>query len=867
MVVSWLMKYYRRIFLVVPLVTLLFSFNFVSAEITRPYSADEKPQILFGDSVDIQVSTTTTYLGLENYGYKYVNGYLNITFTYTHAQGAYASYPPILYITGTDPRSVFINSPKSASIPLHLINQPTDWYLYDIQFDATGYTTIVKQAGVVEIFNQHELVTGLEGSDWTSLANHYPSQNPSTPHSVAMTPLPIRQLSGNSNVLFLPGFMGAELYKPALIKDRQLWDPTSNTDLDELKLLDQNDSRIDSGIYTKDIIDETTIGGFNIYKSFISMMDGLVTNGTIKDWEPYAYDWRDDILNIVYSGTPYENETVLLDNVLRDLAEGSDSGKVTIVTHSNGGLLAKILIKKLVDDKVAGRNYLIDRIDKIILVAVPQLGTPTAIPALLHGYKQDLSLGLILNKANARVFGERTPGAYGLLPSTEYFNVVSNPVITFTPNILDPYMTNDISMYGDDINTYSELRSFLVGFNGRPIPGFADVLKPLILSSNLLDNQQQVHNLIDNLVIPSHIEVTEVAGWGIDTLVGFKYTAVKPCQNPTDNACTGSYYIDQEPIFTIDGDSTVVVPSAQVINGADKYWFDLFRYNSDRILPIFNKEHKNILEAGPLLDFVSSKIRNINFSGSVYMSTIIPIDNKNRLRLSVHSPVTLEAYDVDGNHTGKICPPTIDICYAEENIPNSSYLEFGEGKYLNLTEEGFVKAVLKGTGIGTFTFESEKVFPGGTSTTTRFIDIPVTEFLIAEVMLNQNTGEVYMNIDADGDGVVDEILGYSGEPDEFEPIAFLESVKVAIDSFDTSSLRKLILKARIDGIIKSFSKDKTSVAKLQIKAFILTLEAEIKANNSKKHGLLSKILDKQGLSNEDIKILLDMFNELLDNLG
>ena len=64
--------------------------------------------------------------------------------------------------------------------------------------------------------------------------------------------------------------------------------------------LDQSGESICNDIYAKegDIID--SVGGGNIYKSFIDEMNGLKTDGTIDDWKPVAYDWRlslDDFLN------------------------------------------------------------------------------------------------------------------------------------------------------------------------------------------------------------------------------------------------------------------------------------------------------------------------------------------------------------------------------------------------------------------------------------------------------------------------------------------------------------------------------------------------------------------------------------------
>ena len=72
-----------------------------------------------------------------------------------------------------------------------------------------------------------------------------------------------------------------------------------------------------------------------------------------------------------------------------------------------------------------------------------------------------------------------------------------------------------------------------------------------------------------------------------------------------------------------------------------------------------------------------------------------------------------------------------------ENILNSSYLEFGEGKYINLPENQMSKVKLQGTDIGTFTYNSEKVLPDGTSTVSSFVDIPVTTQTQAEITLDQ----------------------------------------------------------------------------------------------------------------------------------
>ena len=78
----------------------------------------------------------------------------------------------------------------------------------------------------------------------------------------------------------------------------------------------------------------------------------------------------------------------------------------------------KLLFKKLKDTN----NPLYNKIDKIIFVAVPQVGTPDAFVALLHG--TELGHGFIMNKDRSRQLSENMSTIYNLLPSAGYFTTV-----------------------------------------------------------------------------------------------------------------------------------------------------------------------------------------------------------------------------------------------------------------------------------------------------------------------------------------------------------------------------------------------------------------------------------------------------------
>lgn len=675
--------------------------------------------------------------------------------------------------------------------------------------------------------------------------------------------------TGFSNVLFLPGIEASRLYKtqPAgcLVNcEDQLWEPNTNSDAVDL-FLNSDGTSVNPDIYTRDIIKTTNtpitfdLLGQNIYKSFSDMMDGLVASDKITAWQSYVYDWRQSVDDIVNNGTQYKIglslQNVSLIDTLQGLVDSSKNTKVTIIAHSNGGLLAKALLKKLEDDKTAGRNNLIDSIDTVILVASPQWGTPSALPAILHGYDQAINPFFIypfINAVTARALAMNMPGAYGLLPSAEYFNHVFTPVITFVPNILDPYMSKDVATYGQGIASYVGEKSFMIGGDGRNNPLLSDTLKPIRVGSNFIAQAESLHGSIDTMTVPKNIKVVQIAGWGLDTLAGFQYSNGSPCSYPTDNGCTGSYVLDEKPIFTSDGDKTVVTPSALAMAG-EKWWLNIKTYNIGFTI---DRDHKTIFEAQPVIDFISDLVQSTTTTSSIYLSTTTPVDTSDRLRLSVHSPVTLDAYDISGNHTGKVCPAT-DTCYIEENIPNSGYYEFGEGKYLNLPADQIKNVKLQGTDAGIFTFDYQTVAPDGTTNTSSFIDIPVTTQTQATTTTNPITQAPQLALDVTGDGVTDFILTPSAT---FDPITYLQIMKATIDSLDLTQAKKDVFDKRVDNIIKLIQKGKIDKAKLKADKFETVLKNRLAKPDPKKP-------KPKKLSKTDAQLLLDMLNGLLDNIN
>ena len=242
--------------------------------------------------------------------------------------------------------------------------------------------------------------------------------------------------TGNSNILFLPGIMGSRLYEEGLdcgpdivgpeCGDQELWVSTSGPD--QAKLTLDNLGKSINNLFTKDdtqkldndsgekgLIDE--VSAFNIYQSFITDLKNWKQDETIADYAFIPYDWRlslNDIINngkvatkdhLSYSQTQNFSESFILKK-LEALQKNSKSGKVTIIAHSQGGLVTKALIQKLKDTN----NPLYDKIDKIILIAVPQVGTPDAVASLLHG--TSLGYGLIMDNKRSRQLSENMQTIY-----------------------------------------------------------------------------------------------------------------------------------------------------------------------------------------------------------------------------------------------------------------------------------------------------------------------------------------------------------------------------------------------------------------------------------------------------------------------
>ncbi|HAV11431.1 MAG TPA: hypothetical protein DCX32_02705 [Candidatus Moranbacteria bacterium] len=579
-----------------------------------------------------------------------------------------------------------------------------------------------------------------------------------------------------SSVMFLPGIKASRLYKDGIVgTEDKLWPPNYfGNDLEEL-YLDENGKSIER-VYTRDAVDEVGIPivGGDIYKTFLEKLSDLKKDEVINDYDVFAYDWRQNVEDIAKNGTPYSNEIKSAIEVLEKLAETSKSEKVTIIAHSNGGLLAKAIMLELEN---RGLN---DKVDKIVFAGTPQMGTPLAVLSMLYGYDESALLGTLISREDSRVLAENMPGAYGLLPSEKYFERMNDPFITFSS--LKTRYKDFVDAYGEKIGDFDEFEYFLLGKgDGREKPDSGEVEKENILNEDLMGQAIEMHKRLDNWIPPQDVQVVQIAGWGLDTVSGIEYTEkekVSCVMRYSNLVClpNGEYEPIYEPKFTVDGDKVVVAPSALMLAespNVKRYWVDLYRSNK-----IFTngREHKDILEFEPVENFINRIIINSYLVDSLpnYISVTRPIDYKDypsRVRMSLYSPLDIHLYDEAGNHTG---PKLMEVEGAEEivfeeGIPNSYYYQFGERKYVGFSEGENIRVELEGYDMGAYTLKLEEIemTDSGEQTINKaeFENLPTTDetlvsFEIPESGLADMT-KLEADMDNDGriDYEVDKVLG------------------------------------------------------------------------------------------------------------
>ncbi len=594
-----------------------------------------------------------------------------------------------------------------------------------------------------------------------------------------------------SSVLFLPGLEATRMYRPesglaGLGTTNRLWEPNRNADVTKL-YLDSNGSSSDSTIYSGKPID-TALGLVNVYGVFMNFLDGLSKNGTINEWRSFGYDWRKPIAEVVNSAEKKATTTESLVNVVADLASRSKTGKVSLVAHSNGGLVAKYLVKVLTD--LHKENL----IDSMISVAVPYLGTPEAILGLLHGDHQSIAYGLIETQAVARGLGKNMASAYSLLPSKEYFLKMVAPTIAFASTTVEGINNGS---YPQTIYSPETQNEFIIdSHNTRQTPAFNDTDHAEKGNQALMAAADVIHGILDPFSWPLSITRWAILGWNNDTTKGIFYKNSGACKvDFLKKICKTS--LEHGATTTIMGDGTVVAPSAAHQAGT-LMSVDLKQVSSAEGS---HMNHMNILESSTTQSLITSAITHDQKSSPFTLPSGVawgePDYSKEpvQLKISTHSPVELHVYDNKGNHTGPVALPASlnveDGAYIgayETKIPGSDYSTYGASEdgqdtYVTIRSnpgDSFSVSV-QGTGMGFATLDIEKFQAGKALGSIEYSLFPVTPLSVAAVDISaalsgsdiplsvSASSTPQLSVDYDGDGSVDQVLNQNPSelPSEF----------------------------------------------------------------------------------------------------
>ena len=564
----------------------------------------------------------------------------------------------------------------------------------------------------------------------------------------------------------------------------------------------------------------------------MNMLDSLRVDGKINEWKSFGYDWRKSVSDVVVGSEKKSTTTESLLDIVKDLALRSKTGKVAIVSHSNGGLVAKYLVKNLVN---IGKENLID---SIISVAVPYVGTPKSLAALLHGFEQSMAGGLILRASVARELGANMASAYGLLPSKAYFSTILSPTIAFASSTIAGI--NDGS-YPTQIKTFDDQSAFVGDtYEVRPMPSTKDLSRPIRGNNLLLAASDVIHSILDPFVWPANIARLAVIGWNKPTPSGITYGEKITCSiSPIlfQKRCS------VVPTHTISnsngGDGTVLAPSAAYEAGT-AVSVDLKGVDNIDKKSI---DHANILESSVTQEIVRSTIEHGGIDSDLKNHIMslpgvmigepdyISIDQADRaLIVSTHSPVKPHIYDRFGNHTGEISPPVgieegLFTAY-ESKIPNSHFSITGDSDdspetYITIPDDGQTySVVLEGIGTGEFSFEIERRRAQQIMDSVEYSGLPITPLSIASTTIKSNdllddspeplasTSESLF-IDIDGNGITDIKAEPNVKPD---PVLFLESLKKTVLSMGLTLPKSKKIIQRIDRITDLYKKGKLKKA-------------------------------------------------------
>lgn len=492
-------------------------------------------------------------------------------------------------------------------------------------------------------------------------------------------------------VILIPGITGSYLHKDYGDKEEiwpnvlRLLSPTSITDefLNDLALNLDGTQKTELPIITGDII-----RGIASVHVFDYLIDKLKEDGYVEgvDLFVFPYDWR----------LSTESTAILLNEKINTILLNQEFNKVDIIAHSMGGLVAKKYIANNSEEKI----------DQLIFLGTPQLGSPKAFKVLMFGddmsYQFLLFLGL--KPSRAKYISQNMPSVYELLPSQKYVDLNGN----YIERLFNKLIHIDLN--------YEGVKDLMIEKGRNPL---------------MFPFAESLHDSIDNLDLSS-IDSYNFIGCNSPTIGQIKFEE--------ETSWLGKILGDKEDfkIGYTDGDETVPLVSARESIGTERFYVHEVSHGS---LPASESVMKGILsilndEAIIFDDVLKDDDTYCGIKGDV---------------VSTHSPVQIHVYDEDGNHTGP--NENGDIEYGVLGV---AYDVFDDVNYVFLPDGKNYKIITKATDIGGFNLKIEEQEDEIISKIHNWTLVPLSSI--------ETTGEIWigpdykaleyeLKIDSEGDGV------------------------------------------------------------------------------------------------------------------
>ncbi len=444
-----------------------------------------------------------------------------------------------------------------------------------------------------------------------------------------------------------------------------------------------------------------------------SSLNNIVTGDIIREKMEIFEIWTDLIKDLQSTGYienqnlfvfPYDwrldnsHTANLLAGKINNILDITGASKVDIIAHSMGGLIAKQYIKTFGEEKVG----------KIFFLGTPHYGAPKTLKTLLFG--DNFGIPFILNSKSVKDITTNMSSVYQLLPSQYFFDKYNSYLIDFgdadnngVVGSLSWAQTNDF-IQNMNLNSYLNIKA----------ANFHSNIDDWMPSKSL---QNRIYNIVgcDRPTLTRLISSTNLKG-------GVKWQA-----------------------WLANGDATVPLKSALGKITNNNYFIREAKHSR---LPDHLQVRKLIIEilegktpnlTAPFYSQISPTEIDCGFSGWLQ---------------SVHSPVSVHAYDKNGKHTGPNNQGGIDT-----EIPGSDYFELGEDKFIYIPAGIEVEYIYRGQEEGSWQLNVQKFEQSTLVKSANFLKLPTAAGMKTTITITPNTKpeQLMLNIDINGDGQTDSL--------------------------------------------------------------------------------------------------------------